>query len=307
MLEACASTLTELKLTGTPKNAPLWSDFQHNLVSGTLSLRRLWTAAPISREGLVGLAARPRLESLRIQCSIDPLEVPHSLPPGAFENLRDLCLMGPSEEAVERLLACLPSNHALTSFDVVLPRTSELPRLDSVIAQIGNRKSLERVAISINISSRVLLEPTLAWSTVFFGHLQGLPNLMRLDVALQNGRLPLSTAIVRSLVSQCPHIIHWRMAPDASTLSHAKITLHEFLDMLACRPNIKVLPVTIDTSVLPSEAARALFGSHGYGPDLVIETTEVAPELEDIILMLFPRVRYLSTPYTVRPKLLRRS
>jgi hypothetical protein len=304
ILEACASTLTELKLTGTPRNAPLWSDFQHDLLSGTRSLRRLWTDAPISRKGFVGLAANLGLESLRVQCAIDPLDVPQALPPGAFENLRDLCLTGSSEEVVERLLACLSSNHVLISFDMALSRTSEFPRLDSVIAQIGSHKSLERVGISINISSRVHLKPTLEWSTAFFGHLQRLPNLMWLNITPQGSFLPLSSAIVRSLVSQCPHIIHWRIASKAHLSYHAKITLQDFLDILACRPDITVLPVMIDTSVLPSEAARALFGSHSYGPDLMIETTEVTPELEDIILTLFPRVRNMSTPYTVRPKLL---
>jgi hypothetical protein len=75
ILEASASTLTELKLY-LPEDEPSWLDFQDNLISGTRSLRSVWIEGPISYKGFVGLAANSKVEFLLINYPINPSEVP---------------------------------------------------------------------------------------------------------------------------------------------------------------------------------------------------------------------------------------
>jgi hypothetical protein len=173
-----------------------------------------------------------------------------------------------------------------------LASVKKMPRLDSTIGRIGDFKTLEHVQIGIHISSRVHLELTLEWSTAFFGYLQRLPNLKWLYFS--DRCIPLSSAIVSSLVSHCPRLKTWERSPNYPCTNRAIITLQAFLDMLSCGPNIVNLPVIVDTSVLPSKAARAQFGSHVYGPELLIKVTTVTPEVEEIILEHLPLVLSVS-------------
>jgi hypothetical protein len=288
--------LEELWLGMSSNREDGWTTLLGVMLSHTPRLCRLDTTTPIHYVDLLRLGDHPCLSSLRVEKVTGIPDGPLKLPNRLF---RKLCYLNLHDYTISARLTCAVLSAVasvyLTECSLHVGINTKLTSQDiqDVLQKVVKHPS--STCISILISSTVddadINSP--AASATFFRSFHSLSKLEHLSLTCINGRreFPVDHTIISDLLQACPKLQRWNILTRSR--ANGVVSFHCFLDILHRHPDLKVLPISVDASVLPSAELKAEFGQHEYGPYLTVIDSEKTAELWEVISQLFPCVKRL--------------
>jgi hypothetical protein len=259
----------------------------HQMITTAARLRGLRLAeSPMHFTTLLHLASLPEL---RILVLGEIIEIPPdltSLPVSCFRALRALRIHDTTSHTrlARSLVQCCggsPLMELHVSMDVGASSELNSQDLRDLFRVIGQHTRLEHLRISLE------------WVSVndggpFFDALPRLEFLTSLWISKPVFGTSLYTLLdLVKILSLYPRLVRWHMG-TYDKQDGISTALSRLLYVLCLRPSLRLLPIVVNSSELPSEDIVANFGTHQYGPYLQVPCTS---ELQEIITKLLPHVK----------------
>jgi hypothetical protein len=261
----------------------------HRMTSGAARLQSLDVAlmvAPVQFATLVCLATMPMLQ-YAVLGEIEGVPTVYQLPVSPFSALRTLhitdntphihLVRGIVQSCTSPRLADLQiviNHHEDSDGNLQLILTNDICIL---LTLLGRHTSLTRLSLSSDS----------ALNTDLWYMLPPLPHLTFLDVSIWGGG-PFGIDIVIHVLFLYPKLEEWDYRHDPRY--YAAVTLADLLELLQPRPMVRVLPVVVASTKLPSEEALSQLGTITYGDHLYVMDRVDTPELREVIQRIFPGV-----------------
>jgi hypothetical protein len=297
LFQQASPKLEHLKIYGNGRQAHTlhyarWMILQGSmLVAGAIHLRTFSTTLPMDFKSFVCLSHLPSLEVMNIG-RVEDVSVP-VVALGSFPRLVDLMMLDDTQSAQLSqavLETCYPRQLQIVQLEI--PKGVEFTP-SSVVSfrHLSSHQQLKTVTMTIVED----LAPNIDMSSIFRA-LHALPHLQQLGITCQTDCI--TGQMVAELVRACTELESWRCdgargrfnPPPASMLP-----FRDFLDLVKSRPKLRALPVIVSMKALPSKEEQAAFGTHSFGPTLVIQDVEdgMRQETQTCVHTLFPEMEYL--------------
>jgi hypothetical protein len=280
-----------------------WAALASDMISCTANLHTLIISVPIRHVDLVLISTVCPIRTLEVTHVID---VPNTLAPfpaGAFFALTNLVLddSTPGARLAQNALAFCP-NGLFTQLELNLRSTSlNIQDMCSVLSEAGRHTSLRSLRIfPLRASARGEVIFTLEDASTILASLR--PSNCLEILVLAGFDCPIDTTHLETVLALYPCLVQWMWSSIISS-RRCHLILENLLHKMLCRPQIRSLPVTINSSCLPPLEVRAGFGTHNYRGPLWITKAADTEGLRAVLNSLFPKVRYRRPPVpTVKPK-----
>jgi hypothetical protein len=261
------------------------------LVAGAIHLRMFSTSLSMDFKSFVCLSHLPSLEVMNI-ARVEDVSVP-VVALGSFPRLVDLMMLDDTRSAQLSqavLETCYPRQLQIVRLEI--PKGVEFTP-SSVVSfrHLSSHHWLKTVAMAIAED----LAPSIDMESIFRA-LQALSHLQYLSITCQTDCI--TGRMVADFVRACPELESWQCDGARNPFNpppESMMPFRDFLDLMKSRPKLRALPVIVSMKALPSKEEQAAFGSHSFGPNLVIEDAEdeMIEEIKTCVRTLFPEMEYL--------------
>jgi hypothetical protein len=130
---------------------------------------------------------------------------------------------------------------------------------------------------------------------LLIGQLKPSLYMQTLQLTMDSGESsPVNRLHIRDVLQLYPNLRSWQRRDHCDLW--AAMSLEEFMTVIKDRPDVRILPIAIECSDLPSALARASFGTHNYNTSLRILCRAFTDELRGAIWDLFPEVSAAAVP-----------
>jgi hypothetical protein len=272
-----------------------WTAWTGSIVAHARNVRHLRIELPVDYADLRVLSTAPALETLNATHIVDVPLVPVPFPSDAFLSLLELTLEDDTKGA---RLSC----------NVLSFRASS--KLERCTLTINTSLNKDRCALLTAVCkherlAHLLIDSSDWWEVdssyifqdmwLLLGHLRPSLYMQTLQFTMDPGEsFPVNDLHIARVLQLYPNLRSWQR-PNHCDL-WAAMSLEEFMTVIKDRPEVRILPIAIECSDLPSALARESFGTHNYNMSFRILLRAFTDELRGAIWDLFPEVSAAAVP-----------
>jgi hypothetical protein len=275
-----------------------WTAWTGRIIAHARNVRHLRIELPVDYADLHVLSTAPALETLYVTHIVDVPLVPVPFPSDAFLSLLELTLEDDTDGA---LLSCnvlsFCAGSKLERCTLTINTSPPLTNKDKVALLTAVCKHERLAHLLIDSSEWAEVDSSYIFQDMWLlvGQLKPSLYMQTLQLTMDSGEsFPVNRLHVRDVLQLYPNLRSWQRRDHCDLW--AAMSLEEFMTVIKDRPDVRILPIAIECSDLPSALARASFGTHNYNTSLRILRRAFTDELRGAIWDLFPEVSAAAVP-----------
>jgi hypothetical protein len=277
----------------TPDVQRRWAALNGTLLAHATNLCDVRIMVPISWAGVLAASTLPALTALELRMVVELPQEECRLPSGAFLHLDTLAIVDSTTDARLALGMLTVSTTTLKGCWLEFTQAIDLPHAHAVMSNVSQHGQLRQ--LTVEFDHEWIDEDWLS----LFDTMLPMPHLEKLETQVN---FAFTETHFTQILQLCPRLEEWDDKKRWRPLS-----LSALMAVLAPRPDLRQLPVHIDTSQgLPSEADMTSFGTHAFVGPLCVKNYGEESKWEEALQRLFPKVSSLDriTDHGSHPPLL---